>query len=70
MGKSQAADRQTLDQNNTVYHKGHTVCMNTFHILLGICFVEIYFFRKFRSNVLKYHNMKASLISTINRSGQ
>lgn len=28
MGKSQAAERQTLDQNNTVHHKGHTVCMN------------------------------------------
>jgi hypothetical protein len=26
MGKSQAAERQTLDQNNTVYHKSHTVC--------------------------------------------
>jgi hypothetical protein len=25
MGKSQAAERQTLDQNNTVYHKRHTV---------------------------------------------
>jgi len=27
MGKSQIAERQTLDQNNTVHHKGHTVCM-------------------------------------------
>ena len=27
MGKSQAAECQTLDQNNTQHHKGHTVCM-------------------------------------------
>jgi hypothetical protein len=51
MGQSQAAERQTLDQNNTVHHKGYTVCMDTVHILLEICVVEIHFFRKIRNNL-------------------
>jgi len=37
MGKSQAPERQTLDQNNTLHHKGHTVRMKYIsHLVINL----------------------------------